>query len=300
MCSTQEEPFVLQQFLRFGETRTLLQHMLIQEITEKSNEEQRARAQLEIKKSIERNVIAALASAASPQGPRPPMQHNNNNNGHPPPYLMRNSHASHEFKPERGDVSPARSHPSPGGHDARSASASSPSNASSSAMVSPGGPGAAGQPSHPLSSPPTSSTPSSINGTALPPSSPLSASSPLNRLQNMQPFDYRKAGERKTPDPRDHRGIERPIPPSMRLPPSSMAAAAAAAAGLGMPLMPNVNLPHHLANYHNSMTSLGKVKKHVSFVFFKICKNRDICEMKVETLKMRNIRQATNVGFSQK
>ena len=259
---------MLQHFLRFAETRTILQNMIIQEQTDKNNEEQRARAQ--IKKIIEHsNVIAALASGASPQGPRPPMPHNNNNNGHPPPYLMRNSHNSLEMKAERGDVSPARSHPSPGGHDARSASASSPSNASSSAMVSPGGPGAASQPNHPLSSPPTSSTPSSINGTALPPSSPLSASSPLNRLQNMQPFDYRKAGERKTPDPRDHRGIERPIPPSMRLPPSSMAAAAAAAAGLGMPLMPNVNLPHHLASYHN----LGKVKKFglTFFHFFKIC-----------------------------
>jgi hypothetical protein len=38
-----------------------------------------------------------------------------------------------------------------------------------------------------------------------------------------------------------------------------MAAAAAAAAGLGMPLMPNVSLPHSLASYHNSMSSIGKV-----------------------------------------
>ena len=261
MCSKEEEPFVLQQFLRFGETRPITQQILIQELTEKSNEEQRARAQMEIKKLIERNAMAALASAASPQGPRPPLPHNNNNNGHPPPYMMRNNTTTNlDIKGERGDVSPARSHPSPGGHDGRSASVSSPSNASSSAMVSPGGPTGPGQMSHPLSSPPTSSTPSSINGTALPPSSPLSASSPLNRLQNMQPFDYRKACERKTPDPRDHRGIERPIPPSMRLPPSSMAAAAAAAAGLGMPLMPNVGLPHSLASYHNSMSSINKVK----------------------------------------
>jgi len=262
MCSKEEEPFVLQQFLRFGETRPITQQLLLQELTEKSNEEQRARAQMEIKKLIERNAMAALASATSPQtqtgmAGRPPHPHNNNNNGHPPQYMMRNNSNNMDLK-ERGDVSPAGSHPSPGGHDGRSASVSSPSNASSSAMVSPGGPGA-GHLSHPLSSPPTSSTPSSVNGTALPPSSPLSSSSPLNRLQNMQPFDYRKACERKTPDPRDHRGMERPIPPSMRLPPSSMAAAAAAAAGLGMPLMPNVNMPHSLASYHNSMSSIGKV-----------------------------------------
>jgi hypothetical protein len=194
MCSKEEEPFVLQQFLRFGETRPITQQLLIQELTEKSNEEQRARAQMEIKKLIERNAMAALASAASPQAPaggRPQLPHNNNNNnGHPPPYMMRNSAAAGLDLKDRGDVSPARSHPSPGGHDGRSASVSSPSNASSSAMVSPGGP-VPGHLSHPLSSPPTSSTPSSINGTALPPSSPLSSSSPLNRLQNMQPFDYR-------------------------------------------------------------------------------------------------------------
>ena len=262
MCSKEEEPFVLQQFLRFGETRPITQQLLLQELTEKSNEEQRARAQMEIKKLIERNAMAALASAANPQaqngpGGRPPHLHNNNNNGHPPQYMIRNNSTSNMDLKDRGDLSPVGSHPSPGGHDGRSASVSSPSNASSSAMVSPGGPGA-GHLSHPLSSPPTSSTPSSINGTGLPPSSPLSSSSPLNRLQNMQPFDYRKAGERKTPDPRDHRGP----PQSMRLPPSSMAAAAAAAAGLGMPLMPNVSIPHSLASYHNSMSSIGKVKNY--------------------------------------
>ena len=266
MCSKEEEPFVLQQFLRFGETRPITQQLLLQELTEKSNEEQRARAQMEIKKLIERNAMAALASAANPQaqngpGGRPPHLHNNNNNGHPPQYMMRNNSTNNMDLKDRGDLSPVGSHPSPGGHDGRSNSVSSPSNASSSAMVSPGGPGA-GHLSHPLSSPPTSSTPSSINGTGLPPSSPLSSSSPLNRLQNMQPFDYRKAGERKTPDPRDHRGP----PQSMRLPPSSMAAAAAAAAGLGMPLMPNVSIPHSLASYHNSMSSIGKVKKNFQCV----------------------------------
>jgi hypothetical protein len=62
MCSKEEEPFVLQQFLRFGETRPITQQLLIQELTEKSNEEQRARAQMEIKKLIERNAMAALVT----------------------------------------------------------------------------------------------------------------------------------------------------------------------------------------------------------------------------------------------
>ena len=46
MCSREEEPLVLQQFLRFGETRPVTQQLILQELSEKSNEEQRARAQV--------------------------------------------------------------------------------------------------------------------------------------------------------------------------------------------------------------------------------------------------------------
>ena len=72
-------------------------------------------------------------------------------------------------------------------------------------MVSPKAPGG-------LASPSSTTPKSSVNGTAggVPPSSPRAASSPLNRLQSMQPFDYRKAGEAKTPDSISSRGsIER-------------------------------------------------------------------------------------------
>ena len=46
MCSREEEPLVLQQFLRFGETRPVTQQLILQELSEKNNEEQRARAQV--------------------------------------------------------------------------------------------------------------------------------------------------------------------------------------------------------------------------------------------------------------
>ena len=48
MCSREEEPLVLQQFLRFGETRPVTQGLILQELSEKNNEEQRARAQVKL------------------------------------------------------------------------------------------------------------------------------------------------------------------------------------------------------------------------------------------------------------
>ena len=41
MCSKEEEPLVLQQFLRFGETRPITQQLILQELSERSNEEHR-------------------------------------------------------------------------------------------------------------------------------------------------------------------------------------------------------------------------------------------------------------------
>ncbi len=96
---------------------------------------------------------------------------------------------------------------------------------SSTAMVSPKG----------IASP-SSTTPNSINGgNPLPPS-------PLNKLQTMSGYDYRKGagGGAKTPDSLSSTN-ERPLPPSIgaRLPPSSMAAS------LGMSLPPSLALPYH-------------------------------------------------------
>jgi hypothetical protein len=245
MCSKEEEPLVLQQFLRFGETRPITQQLILQELSERSNEEQRARVQMEIKKLMERNSAAAAASAASaaqaaamrPQQASPSINNNGLHHG-----------VNNVSKADRDSISsPARSP-----HSKASPSVSP----SSSSVVSPKG-------HHGGLASPSSTTPtSSVNGTALPPSSPHSTGSPLNKLQNMQPFDYRKVGEqhhhqhRRTPDSigsGGHRSsIERPVPPSMshgmgRLPPATMS-------GLGMPLLPNVSLPPSLASYHNSIT----------------------------------------------
>ena len=65
MCSKEEEPLVLQQFLRFGETRPITQQLILQELSERSNEEHRVRVQSEIKKLMERNSVAAAAAAAA-------------------------------------------------------------------------------------------------------------------------------------------------------------------------------------------------------------------------------------------
>jgi hypothetical protein len=74
---------------------------------------------MEIKKLLERNAAALALSVVAPSSNapsgRPPHPNNNNNNGHPP-FLMRSANHNsgvNDLK-ERGDLSPARSHPSPG------------------------------------------------------------------------------------------------------------------------------------------------------------------------------------------
>ena len=89
MCSKEEEPLVLQQFLRFGETRPITQQLILQELSERSNEEHRARVQSGIKKLMEHNSAAAAAAAAASAAAqaaalRPPPLTSPliNNNGH--------------------------------------------------------------------------------------------------------------------------------------------------------------------------------------------------------------------------
>lgn len=216
MCSKEEEPLVLQQFLRFGETRPITQQLLQQEINEKFNEEQRLRAHAELKRLIEQNRERLQHAAARSSPP---------NNG-------------------RGEAASPRSHASP-----QPPSASSPASTPSS-LVSP-------KHAHPAASPPAS-TPT--NGTAVPPSSPLSATSPLNRLQSMQPFDYRK--DRKTPESRP---IPPTIPPGMRMP---------GAASMGLPLMASVSaggMPPGLANYSNTMANLSNKVRIGGFEIKTLC-----------------------------
>ena len=121
MCSRDEEPLVLQQFLRFGETRPVTQGLILQELSEKSNGEQRARAQSEIKKLIERNShasqMAAAAAASAIHGGNPnaaalalaaATNYQNGgtvgSHGLPPPLIKGEKGGA------AGDVSPSRSH----------------------------------------------------------------------------------------------------------------------------------------------------------------------------------------------
>ena len=114
-----------------------------------------------------------------------------------------------------------------------------------------------------ISSPGSSSSVSALtNGS----SGNMTNSSPLNRLQNMQPFDYRKAAAAAAAaaaaDLAAKGDIERPIPPSMH-PGLRMPAGAAAMAGLaaaaGMPLLPTVSgvSPSLAASYQNTIASMA-------------------------------------------
>uniref|UniRef100_A0A0K2THW9 Putative LOC100572970 [Acyrthosiphon pisum] n=1 Tax=Lepeophtheirus salmonis TaxID=72036 RepID=A0A0K2THW9_LEPSM len=231
MCSKDEEPLVLQQFLRFGETRPITQQLILQEISEKSNEEHRART--EIKKLIERNSLATAAAALAQQ-----QKHHH--------------HQQQHQLQHQGPNTPLRSSPSPLERSSPIRH-SSPGRRTPSIMGSP--PGSLLSPKGP--SPPNSSC---SNGGPSPlhplhsQHNPNVPTSPLNKLQSMQPFDYRNK-DRKTPE----------IPSSMRIPPTSMAAAAAAglAAVGGLPaILPNVS--HSLASYHNSITNIAKAQQEFS------------------------------------
>ena len=113
-----------------------------------------------------------------------------------------------------------------------------------------------------ISSPGSSSSVSALtNGS----SGNMTNSSPLNRLQNMQPFDYRKAAAAAAAAAADLAAkgdIERPIPPTMH-PGLRMPAGAAAMAGLaaaaGMPLLPTVSgvSPSLAASYQNTIASMA-------------------------------------------
>ena len=210
MCTKEEEHMVLQHFLRFGETRSITQQLIFQELSEKQDQhqgDQQAKAALaahraaqsELKKfqsAMAQNMARAAAAAASmsPNGLPPPG-----------PPVSRG-----------GDVSP-RSHPrSSPMHDR---SITSPSSNASSA-VSPGKRAA-----------------SPVNGAP----SPMGGGSPLSRLQGMQPFDYRKnSTEAKTPNG-GAAAAAVPIPPT--IPPMRMPGAAGA---LG-PFGPGGMLPYGMA-----------------------------------------------------
>ena len=234
MCNKEEEPLVLQQFLRFGETRPITQQLLLQELSERhqtdQDQQQRARAQHEIKRLIERN------SARTPTTPpTTPLLSSGSHNG-----LLHAGADTKESPIPKSPVSLKRSSPSP---PPPHMSQHSPKLNYISSASSPGG---------------------NVNG---------NSTSPLNRLQNMQPFDYRKhqaeqLGRSRTPDSaamqhqQQSSRVPPSIPPQMRIPPSASMAAAAGLAGL--PLLTSVSgIPSSLAStYHSTIASMAnKVRK---------------------------------------
>jgi len=171
MCSPEDEPLILQQFLRFSVTRPLTQQLILQELCEK-NADSKHKLQEHMMKMMNNNKPGEPVKQTSPSLPTSTSSANSPSSA----------------------VSPVLSHPSP----VSSQSRTSPESVSSHHTV------------------PTSSLP--VNG-SLPPPSPVTSSSsitspsPLNKLQSMHPFDYRKS-ERRTPEiPRSP--VEKPLPPSM-------------------------------------------------------------------------------------
>ncbi len=201
MCSKEEEPLVLQQFLRFGETRLITQQLLLQETSERAIEEHRS-------KDMKR-ILGESPSHNGGESPQPP-------------------------------VSTAAS----------AAATATPSSPESLRAKSP---------------PPARTTPDhhqqQQNG---------GGSSPLNRLQNMHPYDYRSGGSggkdlsaaavtsmaaaaAAAAAAASLNPIERPIPPTMRTSTS---------------LMPSsVSVPPSVASYHNTLAYGNKVQQWSLLVF---------------------------------
>lgn len=152
MASREEEPLILQQFLRFGETKAIAQHLLLQESGERAEFIiQPPRTESDIKKFIEKTSKSAAV------GP------------------LLKQHSSHIYSHM---ASPMPSLPLSGSkHSFRHSSVSSTQSMS-----------------------PTVSSP--VNCT-----SPLSLS-PLNKLQNMQPYDYRQ--DKTSPETSKNETPEKP------------------------------------------------------------------------------------------
>ncbi|XP_060516239.1 zinc finger protein basonuclin-2-like [Cylas formicarius] len=158
ICNPEEEPLVLQQFLRFGETRAITQQLLLAQQALQDRTLER----------LERRHSPHLRAMSPSRRPSPPTV--------PPP----------PFHPQSHTMSPHQKHPL----------------------------GFLKMPPAVASNGPISSTspPTSIS------------SSPLNRLQNMQPFDYRKLGpsisafsNRVSPEMTSRRRTGETEPPSVGL-----------------------------------------------------------------------------------
>lgn len=175
ICSPEEEPLVLQQFLRFGETRAITQQLLLH-----SSGETRGLPRLEadLQKFIER-AAGRLPVKEEDRNSRISIkpiqqlqQQHQSRRGLSPPLNPQNHHPPMGVQHHLGSTRPP---PPP----------ISPQKTPSMSFLKLPPTGLTCIPATTSNGPITSSPPSSIS------SSPISVS-PLNRLQSMQPFDFRK------------------------------------------------------------------------------------------------------------
>jgi len=223
MCSPEDEPLILQQFLRFTVTRPLTQQLILQELCEK-NADSKAKLQDQMMKMMNNNKPGDSVKTTLIGAPLPASS---------------------------ATLSPVRSHTSP-----------------SSPRTSPEG-GCYLQPPPPSLTPSSSALPphSHSNGSGLPPpsspsvssSSSLPSPSPLNKLQSMHPFDYRKAAtasDRRTPEvPRSP--VEKPLPPSI----SPMRAFHQPGLPPGYPIPPSFGLHPGMAPYQHQMAKFHEQER---------------------------------------
>lgn len=162
ICSPEEEPLVLQQFLRFGETRAITQQLLLHSS---------AGLETDIKRFLERAATRGKDDDRNSRisiKPIQQLQHQARRGLSPPLSLLPNMGVLHTRlpPPPPPPISPHQKPPS-------------------MSFLKLPHTGLTCTPSTTSNGPITSSPPRSIS------SSPISVS-PLNRLQSMQPFDFRK------------------------------------------------------------------------------------------------------------
>ncbi|XP_034256156.1 zinc finger protein basonuclin-2-like, partial [Thrips palmi] len=221
ICSPEEEPLVLQQFLRFGETRALTEQLL--------------RGAAAPGAAGAASAGPSPASSASSQSSKPGQEashaHERLQPAREEPVKTTPVHSPHQRDGPAATTAPAPSRhtpppTSPGHRDNRDddkrmphalnfslgSSASSRQGPPSTGVApvspqqkhAPSGPSSVGRQSPPSGQPTPHSALSFLNRGAQPQPQSPPGSSPLNRLQNMQPFDFRKmaaSAVRSSPEP---------------------------------------------------------------------------------------------------
>ncbi|XP_031784400.1 uncharacterized protein LOC103316520 isoform X2 [Nasonia vitripennis] len=177
ICSAEEEPLVLQQFLRFAETRPFVQQLLLAAGggggAGASNHSHQAQVS-----SASGHDADVMSPSRRPSPPTMPLAHL------PPPL-----HLLHCGLPPPGSRLPPPPQPAPLPPHSISQQHSSLRSPTPPKHHHSSGYGSSSRPSSP---PPP--VPRSLESAAVAAAAAAAFSSPLNRLQNMQPFDFRKLG----------------------------------------------------------------------------------------------------------